>query len=163
TARTMYDLYTIPVVVHVIHGGEAVGTEPNISDLQVQDQIRILNEDFGRKPGTNGCNINPVGADTRIQFVLAARDTNGNASNGITRHDWHTISGATDPNLAGTPGALQTLFNSKIKPATYWNSDEYMNIWTAKMNASGLLGYAQFPSSGLPGLEIGPGPATFCN
>src|SRR5688572_14225741 len=36
----------IPVVVHVLHNGEAVGAGNNISDAQVQSQIAVLNEDF---------------------------------------------------------------------------------------------------------------------
>jgi DNA-directed RNA polymerase specialized sigma54-like protein len=36
----------IPVVVHVIHHGEPLGIEANISDEQILAQIRTLNEDF---------------------------------------------------------------------------------------------------------------------
>lgn len=39
---------TIPVVVHVIHNGQAIGGLPNISDAQIQSQIDVLNEDFRR-------------------------------------------------------------------------------------------------------------------
>src|SRR5690606_34932688 len=38
--------FTIPVVVHVIHGGQAVGTFPNISQNQIKSQISVLNKDF---------------------------------------------------------------------------------------------------------------------
>src|SRR5688572_27104485 len=37
--------YTIPVVFHVLHNG---GSE-NVSDAQLRDAIRILNEDFNRQ------------------------------------------------------------------------------------------------------------------
>ena len=33
----------IPVVVHVLHNGTAVGVEANISDAQILQQIRVLN------------------------------------------------------------------------------------------------------------------------
>ena len=36
----------IPVVVHVIHNGDAYGTNENIHDLQVQSQITVLNQDL---------------------------------------------------------------------------------------------------------------------
>lgn len=39
-------VYQIPVVVHVIHNGEAVGTGSNISYAAIQSQIDVLNEDF---------------------------------------------------------------------------------------------------------------------
>src|SRR5690606_40649970 len=39
-------VYQIPVVVHVIHNGESVGTGTNISQAAIQSQIDVLNEDF---------------------------------------------------------------------------------------------------------------------
>ena len=36
----------IPVVVHVLHNGTAIGVDANISDAQIFEQIRVLNEDF---------------------------------------------------------------------------------------------------------------------
>jgi hypothetical protein len=36
---------TIPVVVHVIHNGDLIGTDENIFDEQIL-QIQVLNEDF---------------------------------------------------------------------------------------------------------------------
>src|SRR6185295_18176045 len=40
--------YQIPVVVHVIHNGEAVGSGTNISDAQILSQISVLNKDYKR-------------------------------------------------------------------------------------------------------------------
>src|SRR5690349_20028335 len=37
---------SIPIIVHVVHNGEAVGTRTNISQAQVHSQIAVLNEDF---------------------------------------------------------------------------------------------------------------------
>ena len=45
---------TIPVVVHVLNNGEAIGVNSNISDAQVLSQIEVLNEDFRRMLGTRG-------------------------------------------------------------------------------------------------------------
>ena len=39
--------YTIPVIVHVVHNGEAYATYPNIDSTQVYSQIPVLNADFG--------------------------------------------------------------------------------------------------------------------
>ncbi len=58
------DTRIIPVVVHVIHNG---GSE-NISNAQIERQIEILNEDYGKLPGTPG---DGAGADTRVRFCLA--------------------------------------------------------------------------------------------
>lgn len=41
-------IITIPVVVHVLHNGEAVNAGTNISLAKIQSQIDVLNEDFRR-------------------------------------------------------------------------------------------------------------------
>ncbi|WP_210150455.1 M43 family zinc metalloprotease [Chryseobacterium scophthalmum] len=126
---------TIPVVVHVIHSGEAYGTGANITDEQVQSQITVMNQDFRRMAGTPGYNTTLVGADTMIQFALAKVDTNGNPTNGIDRvnlcyPDWSTGN-----------------INGYVKPLTIWNPTEYMNMWSVNFSDNTLLGYAQFPSN----------------
>jgi hypothetical protein len=52
--RVMADLRFIPIIVHVVHNGEAVGVGANISQAQVQSQIEVLNEDFRKMFGTPG-------------------------------------------------------------------------------------------------------------
>jgi hypothetical protein len=144
-ARTIGDVYRIPVVVHVIHNGEAVGTGTNISDQRIQDQIAVLNEDFRRLPGTPGWNNHPRGADVRIEFVLAKRDPSGNPTTGIVR--WNR-------NAYGwnAPPYDYAYMQGTIKPATQWDPTRYLNIWVADLGG-GLLGYAQFPDlSGLLGM-----------
>lgn len=135
-------IITIPVVVHVIHNGQAIGVAPNITDAQVQSQIKVLNEDYRKMLGTPGDNTNPVGADTEIQFALALQDTIGNPTNGIDRISFCQESWS------------DTEFDSKVKPATIWDPTLYMNMWSVKLTDSTVLGYAQFPdASGLPGLD----------
>ena len=141
-------VYTIPVVFHVFHNGDEIGTNENISDLQIQSQITILNQDFRRKINTPGYNTNPVGADTEIEFCLAQIDPNGNYTNGIKRHYIN--------NQSYTPHDVED-----VKPNYIWNSSQYLNIFIVNFSApnSGYtLGYAQFPlGSGLPGLSSGMG------
>jgi hypothetical protein len=133
-------IITIPIVVHVIYNGQAVGTAPNISDVQVESQITVLNQDF-RKTGP-GSNTNPVGADTEIQFVLAKQDPNGNPTNGIDR-----VSLCKD---SWTNSDIETI----LKPNTIWDPTQYLNLWTVELDDNKLLGYAQFPEgSGLIGLS----------
>lgn len=138
---------TIPVVVHVIHNGDAIGTGENISDTQVQSQIQVLNEDFRRIMGSRGYNTDPVGADVEVEFCLAQQDPAGNSSSGIVRH-----------NLTQADWERADIENT-VKPSTQWNPDEYLNMWTVRFGggSSSLLGYAQFPeSSGLPGMPTTP-------
>lgn len=141
----------IPVVVHIIHNGEKVGSGANISYEQVVSQIEVLNEDFRRKPGTNGYNTHPDGVDTEISFFLAERDPDGRmlAEPGVHRYDGGRAS--------WPKGAFRNPIDRQIKPVTIWPPERYFNIWTVNFGGfSGrdLLGYAQFPSgSGLPGLD----------
>ncbi|MEO8759290.1 MAG: T9SS type A sorting domain-containing protein [Bacteroidia bacterium] len=46
TGRTATTTYTIPIIFHVIHEGEAIGVGHNISNAQIQSQIAILNADY---------------------------------------------------------------------------------------------------------------------
>mgnify|MGYP003657238790 FL=1 len=127
---------TIPVVVHVIHNGDAVGSGENISDAQVISQITVLNEDFRKMLGTNGYNTDPVGADVEIEFCLAVVDPTGAPTNGIDRVNYGVAQFAST-------GAVETM-----KPTTIWNPDDYMNMWSVNIGG-GLLGYAQFPPAPL--------------
>lgn len=133
-------IITIPVVVHVIHNGEAVGTAPNITDAQVESQITVFNQDFRRLINTPGYNTNPIGADIQIQFALAKQDPNGNPTNGIHRVNLCQSSWST------------TDIDNVVKPTTIWDSSLYMNMWSVKFTDSQLLGYAQFPDSNLAGI-----------
>lgn len=143
-------IITIPVVVHVIYNGQAIGVAPNITDLQVESQITVLNQDFRRMIGTPGFNSNSVGADTEIQFVLAKQDPNGNPTNGIDRISYcQDLWSTTD---------IETV----LKPNTIWDPTQYLNLWSVQFSDSKLLGYAQFPDgsgTGLSGLNSGGGVA----
>lgn len=150
------NIITIPVVVHVIHDDKAVGVDENIADAQIISQITILNQDYRKMLGTPGYNTNPVGADTEIEFCLAQRTPNGQATTGINR-----LSMATPVMTIPGWGEFTTWDMDEIelnlKPATIWDPDEYLNIWVVDNILLGMVaGYAQFPeSSGLEGLEGG--------
>lgn len=131
--RTAAQSVTIPVVVHVVYNN----AEQNISDAQIQSQIDVLNEDFNR---TNADAINtpaafqPYAAVSNIHFVLAKRDPNGNATNGITR-----------------TATANTSFSSNnyVKFDSYggknaWSTSQYLNIWVCNL---GIGGYATYPGS----------------
>ncbi|RRB02965.1 T9SS C-terminal target domain-containing protein [Larkinella rosea] len=150
TGRLADAILTIPVVVHIVHAGEAVGTGRNISEAQVKSQLETLNEDFRRKAGTRGFNDNPNGADIEIEFCLAAINPTGGtmAERGIDRVNGASNFGKSTWSKADIDGVL--------KPNTFWDSEKYYNIWVVDFAASDdrLLGYAQFPSqSTLPGLS----------
>jgi PKD repeat protein len=151
-------VYQIPVVFHVIHSGEAVGTGTNVSQAAIQSQIDVLNEDFRRIFGTNGYNTNPLGADTKIEFCLAQRRPDGSAfaagQPGVNRILYSTISGTAPPFSTGFIDAtIKTwTYNGGVATATRgWVPTKYMNIWLCNISG-GILGYAQFPTSPLGGM-----------
>ncbi|MFN4145253.1 MAG: M43 family zinc metalloprotease [Runella sp.] len=146
-ARTgeLCERIVIPVVVHVIHNNASgvIGgaNNTNISKEQIEEQIKVLNEDFRRKPGTLGFNDNPVGADTGIEFRLATIDPNGQPTTGITR----TFNAQSSYNIFSEDILLANLSS--------WPTDRYLNIWVTRFSGN-FLGIGQFPSvSGIPGLN----------
>lgn len=144
--RTTATVITIPVIVHVVHNGEAVGVGTNISEAQVRSQIDVINEDFRRKPNTPGFNDNPVGADVEIEFALALRDEFGNT---LDEPGIHRVNG-------GAEFWEVNEINSILKPQTIWDPELYLNMWVVNFGGenSNLLGFAQFPNlSGLDGLN----------
>lgn len=143
---------TIPVVVHVLHSGQPVGTGSNISDLRVQSQITVLNQDYRRMLNTNGYNSDTNGADVEVEFCLVQQTPEGATTNGINRVNITSL-GVND-------GYGAAIVESVLKPRTIWDPTRYMNIWVGDFYASaqsdlrGVLGYAQFPTgSGLAGLD----------
>ncbi len=123
----------IPVVFHVIHND---GME-NITQAQIMDQMRILNEDFRKIAGTNGGrSTNPLASDMEFEFRLAQLDPNGNRHDGINR---------IKSNLTDNAG-------NNVKNLIRWPSTKYLNVWVVKTinintgTAGTVLGFAQFPT-----------------
>ena len=121
--------YIIPIVFHIIHD---YGSE-NISDAQVLDAMRILNQDY-RKLNADTSIIVPtfqgIAADAQIEFRLAQLDPNGNCTNGIDRI-------YSPETYVGDDG-------SKLN---YWNRARYLNVWVVKTISNGAAGYAYLPGT----------------
>lgn len=134
-------VYTIPVVIHIVHNGEAVGTGTNISDAQAISQITRLNEDFRKTNEDSLDSSHPFyddQADCEIEFCLASTDPDGNATTGIIRHNGQRESWDEHD------------LDSIIKPSTIWDRYSYMNMWCVEIddpNSPGLDGYGTFPTS----------------
>lgn len=130
--KAMLPVYTIPVVFHIIHQN---GPE-NISDAQVFDEVRILNEDYRKLNSDISLVVSSftgVTADCEIEFKLAQKDPSGNCTNGIDR----IFSSETN---VGDDG-------SKLNP---WPRNKYMNVWVVKAISSGAAGYAYLPGTAFP-------------
>ncbi|HPQ08276.1 MAG TPA: M43 family zinc metalloprotease [Bacteroidia bacterium] len=176
TNGKVYANYTIPVIFHIIHGGQAIRTYPNLAPEQVYSQIQVLNADYAgigynvntypsnafvnyavSLPSANKDSLGRVKiANTGIQFCLATKDPNGNTLSepGIDRIDY-TTKGWTNPASFTDQFSFMTYINSTIKPQSIWDPTRYFNVWVTDENSSvGLLGFATFPAgTGLPGLS----------
>jgi len=155
--------YTIPVIFHIIHGGQAVGIFPNLPQVQLASQIAVLNADFAGT-GFNAGNIASTGfagslvANCNVSFCLATKNLAGQTlpEPGIDRVNYVT-KGWSNPTSFGSTSSFQSFIDGTVKPATIWDPTLYLNIWVTDENFSiGLLGYATFPAfSGLAGLPSG--------
>ncbi|MFB6258616.1 MAG: gliding motility-associated C-terminal domain-containing protein [Flavobacteriales bacterium] len=124
---------TIPVVFHVVYNNSS----ENLAEAQIMSQLEVLNEDF-RRMNSDTTNtrsqFDSVAADTEVEFCIAQRDPNGNATNGITR-------------TSTSHGPFST--NDDVKYDSQggkdaWPASDYLNFWICNLDG-GLLGYAQFP------------------
>ncbi len=135
----------IPVVVHVIHNGQGVGSGSNIPLSQIESQIKTLNEDFRRMnsdASRTPAEFLPVAGDAKIEFVLAKQDPIGLPTDGIVR-----IQG---PKSTYTPDDA-----TLIGQLTQWDPATYLNMWVLPLTEP-FIGYASFPISDLPGLNFTP-------
>lgn len=119
----------IPVVVNVVyqHANE------NISDEQILEQIRVLNEDFGRlNPDADG--VWPQAANTDLQFQLANRAPDGTPTTGIRRRytSYSNFSTYDDVKFAKSGGI------------DAWPTAHYLNIWVCNLEGD-IMGYGQSP------------------
>lgn len=130
--------FIIPVVFHVIHTN---GPE-NISQAQIEDQIRILNLDFSFKNANRTAirsQFTGVTADCEIEFRLAKIDPQGNCTNGINR--------------VYSPLHVDARDNVKSISGARWDNRKYLNIWTVSSiknqgsTVGTTLGYAYLPFS----------------
>ena len=107
-------VYIIPVVFHIIHDN---GNE-NISNEQIYDAVRKLNEDY-RKLNADTSTIfsefKSISSDSEIEFRLAQKDPNGNCTNGIVRKV-----------------SQETYKGSDCWSVSRWPRNKYLNIWVVK-------------------------------
>jgi len=127
----------IPVVFHIMHEGGPVGINENISKEQVEDAIRLMNEDFNATNEDLNNVINEfqgIIGNCGVTYKLARIDPNGNCTEGITRTYWEGTSAANDD----------------AKQVVFWDDASYLNIWVVKnIDASiGAAAYTYLPSTG---------------
>lgn len=138
--------YTIPVVFHVLYNN----TNENINFSYIQSQMDELNLAFNHQTAdTQRIRpiFKPIGGDTKIRFVLATVDPNGNPTNGVTR----TFTNRTtfSLNIYGQYSTDMKYDNRGGKTA--WDPTKYMNVWVCNMRfpnqVSMTLGFATPPTN----------------
>ncbi len=140
-------LITIPLVFHVIHRGEAVGTGTNIPDARIIDQVAVLNQCFTQTNGDQGLIpqvFRNVAANPNIRFALACRDPSGAVTNGIVRRQ-------SMDDFSSTSHNIMTATTVNHGGDNAWATERYLNIWIAPTlnptSSGNLFGYSPFPIS----------------
>ncbi|MCP4124688.1 MAG: hypothetical protein GY751_23340 [Bacteroidetes bacterium] len=121
-------VYTVPVVFHVVwHSSDA---SQNIPDSVIQDQVRVLNEDYRR--------LNADAGDVRSEFAGVVGDAEIEFElQGIIRVSTTTL---FEPEATGLDDA------DKVKSTADGGSDAVspenaLNIWICKLQPITLLGF----------------------
>ena len=130
--KSAEEIYQVPVVIHVMHKGEAIGEGTNISDADVRAGIQYLNNFWRKIQGTNG---DGNGVDMQIEFALAVQDTLGNCTNGINRVDMSNVDAyinhgvANSPSSFGMPDYDDDPEINSLKEYSIWDPTKYYNVW----------------------------------
>lgn len=139
--------YTIPVVFHILHTGQATGTSPNVSDASVLALMDQVNKDFQRKSADTTLIdplFEPLYVNSRINFALAKRDPLGNCTNGILHH--------YNENTQWSQTNIYNYIYSTIGTAN-WSPRNYMNIYIVDNIIPGgatqgtIVGYTYLPGT----------------
>ncbi len=133
-------LYTLPVVVHVIHTGTAVGSPDNPTDAQINAMIQSLNDSWRKNGASFG------GVDLKMQFQLALRSPVCGSTTGINRVDGSSVPNYVSGGIGvdNFPGSADQVI---VKNLSRWSNTDYINLWIVnKINgsASNTGGFAYF-------------------
>ncbi len=149
-------IWEIPVVVHVMHTGGAVGTIYNPTDGRIDSTIDYLNKTFDASwpsypaPGSGGTRF-------PFRFVLAKRSPTCTSTNGINRINVTSFpaygpSGYDYGQYGVDRSSSQGLPDDTLKKISIWPNDRYYNIWVVNKidgadgtSGSFIAGYATLP------------------
>lgn len=137
-------VYEIPVVVHVVGDGSAIGTVNNKSDADIIAWINYTNGVFS---GSSSSGMSGTSAVLPVKFVFAKVNPGCAPTNGINRinasHLPKYVSGGV--NNDNTTNAVTA---SEITALGMWDTSKYYNIYVVKKltsNSGGLNGFAYYP------------------
>jgi hypothetical protein len=132
-ARLAGEVYTVPVVFHVV-----LSDPGSVSDADIQAQLDTLNHDYA---GSNADSskvpayFKSLFGRSGIQFCLARRTPDGLPFSGIDR-----VTTVRSSFSVNNEGVKHTAFGG----VDGWDQDRYLNIWICSLSG-GILGYSSFP------------------
>lgn len=140
-AKGPTDLYTLPVVFHVVYND----VSENLADSVLENQLEMLNAAFRRRNSDTAdtrSEFAPYVGDAGIAFKFADVDPDGNPSNGITRtYTDITHFGGVLPYGQGQNQQISDWVNDSLYYNFFrithdslggksaWDTDEYINVW----------------------------------
>lgn len=137
-------VYEIPVVVHVVGDGSAIGTVNNKSDADIIAWVNYTNGVFS---GSSTSGMAGTSAVLPVKFVFAKVNPSCDPTNGINRINAshlpkYVSGGVNDDNTTNAVAATE------ITALGMWDTSKYYNIYVVKKltsNAGALNGYAYYP------------------
>jgi len=150
---TYYEVVSLPVIFHIIHFGEDIGTGTNLSTNQVKSLLDKLNRAFSNLNNS----INPNAVDIKLNFRMARYNINNIILDepGINRIDGreYDVGSSTNTDIIGD-NKLGPNEAWKMGGETFWDPNYYLNIWifpsqSGSSTASLPKVYADFPIEGL--------------
>ena len=150
-ARAGEEFFEIPVVIHVVHTGQEIGTYNNPSDNDLIAMIAKLNAIYAGSYNAGG--INTAGsANIPIRFKLAQRTPDCQPTNGINRVDGTVLPEYSEYGVYYN-GEKHGPFDLELKALSRWPNTAYMNIWIVTkihgtvQGGGGIGGYATYPGA----------------
>jgi hypothetical protein len=139
-----FPLVELPIIFHVIHNGDPIGSLENRSEVDLEQELIRLNMAFDNSL-SSGFRKSVNAVDPKFQFFLAERDAEGRflAERGINR-----IQVEEDSYGAFSQDLTVLLFNSM------WDPYQYINVFV--VNVSDGYSWAYYPflkDAYLPGID----------
>ena len=156
TTSTGDTIYEVPLVVHVMHTGGAVGSIYNPTDTRINNTIDYVNQVF-EATWPSYPNTSNGGTKFPFRFVLAKRSPTCTGTSGIIRMDVTAQSGyGVGGYDYGQYGVRRSSSNGvrddSLKRLSIWDHERYYNIWVVNRidgnngtTGSFVAGYAFLP------------------
>ena len=130
----------VPLAFHIFHIGESLGTGTNLSNAQIYEAIKHLNDRFSNADNDSNS------TNTNIRFVLANRTSNGTCQEGIVRFNY-----SNNPTYVASGTRMYTnqpgIDYSVLANASRWDDNQVYNVYVVH-TIQGATGYATFPVGG---------------